>query len=228
MVRNILLVGALLIGVFFAGVWFTKTFLSEDPKPIEESTILIEKINKVCKLVTVEGHFVEFYDYVDFETVPFYFGYFKDMYEWATRTEAKMRVTAKVLVGYDLANIKVDAFPEEQVIRISQLPEPEVLSVDHTIDQFDKEESIFRRLSDEEYVEIGKGAEEMIRKAAGESDLIQAAKDQGGDLFDLIRFMVENAGWKLEIKQNSSETIPLESNDDPDLSTQRDSLWSDY
>lgn len=227
MIRNILIVAALLIGVFFAGIWFTKAFLVEQSDPIEESTILIEKINKVCKLVTVEGHFVEFYDYVDFESVPYYFGYFKDVYEWATRTSAKMRVTAKVMVGYDLANIKVDAFPEERIIRISELPEPQILSVDHTIDQFDKEESLFRRLSDKEYVEIGKGAQEMIRKAAKESDLIQAAKDQGNDLFDLIRFMVENAGWTLEIIEGPILEQPTLEPADPDMGTKKDSLWSD-
>ena len=64
-------------------------------------------------------------------------------------------------------------------------------------------------------VKIGKGAEEKIREAARQSDLLKAAQEQGNELFDLIEFMVTNAGWTLVVRQEEPAAGP-------------DSLWGDF
>ena len=206
----------LLLAVFFGGSWTANSFWKEKQKdPVEQSQILVEKINKVCKLVTVEGHFVEHYDYGDPPAGPVFIGPFINWDALWPRKSARLRVRAKVLVGYDLGRIQVEALPEEKTITISNLPQPDILSVDHEIDYFDKTESIFRPLTGEDYVKIGKGAEEKIREAARQSDLLKAAQEQGNELFDLIEFMVTNAGWTLVVRQEEPAAGP-------------DSLWGDF
>jgi hypothetical protein len=214
--RNIIIVAVLLIIVFLGGFFAARQYFKvPETDPVEESTILLEKIQKVCKLVTVEGHFVEHYDYGDPPAGPWFIGPMPNWQAWMPRKSARLRIRAKVSVGYDLADIKVEAFPDERRIYISGLPEPEILSVDHEIDYFDKTESIFRPLTEEDYLKIYKGAEDKIREAAGMSDLVQSAAEQGNELFDLIEFMVVNAGWALEVKGN----YPVK---------KRDSLWVEY
>ena len=188
----------LLFLVFGAGFWVGRTwsFGGSDAGPEEEAQVLVEKIRQVSKLVTIEGDFVEYYDY---ENRPSFY----NSHYWITdqfKKTVQLRVRAKVLVGYDLHNIRVDAYPEERRIVIRNLPEPEILAVDHQVDFFDKEATVFWPLSDEDYLNVSKGAEDQIRKAALKSDLIPRAKTEGNELFDIMAFMVTNTGWSLEIE----------------------------
>ena len=188
----------LLLALFFiGGFWVSKTFFSgKKAGPEEEAQILVEKIQQVSKLVTIEGSFVEYYDY---ENRPSFY----NSHYWITdqfKKTVQLRVRAKVLVGYDLHGIQVDAYPAEKVMVISNLPEPEILAIDHDVDFFDKEATMFWPLSDEDYLRVSKGAEEQIRQAALRSDLIDRAKREGNELFDIMAYMVTTAGWSLEIE----------------------------
>ncbi|MBK7406741.1 MAG: DUF4230 domain-containing protein [Saprospirales bacterium] len=188
----------LLALMFGAGFWVGRTWHlgGSGAGPQEEAQVLVEKIRQVSKLVTIEGNFVEYYDY---ENRPSFYS----SHYWITdqfKKTVQLRVRAKVLVGYDLHNIRVDAYPEERRIVISNLPEPEILAVDHQIDFFDKEATVFWPLSDEDYLNVSKGAADQIRKAALNSELIPRAKSEGNELFDIMAFMVTNTGWSLEIE----------------------------
>lgn len=188
----------LLLALFFiGGFWVSRTMFSgKKAGPEEEAQILVEKIQQVSKLVTIEGTFVEYYDY---ENRPSFY----NSHYWITdqfKKTVQLRVRAKVLVGYDLHGIQVDAFPAEKHMVISNLPEPEILAIDHEVDFFDKEATVFWPLSDEDYLRVSKGAEEQIRKAVLGSDLIEKAKTEGNEMFDIMAYMVTTAGWSLEIE----------------------------
>jgi hypothetical protein len=193
----------LFLVVFGAGVFVAKHYFQSSDEMVQDSQIIVEQIEKVCKLVTVEGHFVEYYDYGDPPKGPLFIGPFINFEALMPRKSAQMRVRATVSVGYDLTNLEVEAFPEEQVIRLSRIPEPAVMAVDHEVDYFDDQSSIFRPLSDEDFVEMGKGAEQMIRDAAEAGTLLDAAREQGNEVFDLIEFIVTTSGWKLEMVTDS-------------------------
>lgn len=193
----------LAIVLFLGGMLFARyLFLPKEKDLEEQSIVLVEKIEKVCKLVTVEGHFVEYYDYGDPPAGPTFIGPFINWQAFLPRKSARLRVQAKVAVGYDLGQLKVEAQNETRTIRISNLPDPRVLYVDHHIDYFDKDESIFRPLTEQDYLDMYKNAEDKIRQAAESSALLETARQQGTDLFDLIRYMVETSGWKLEIAED--------------------------
>ena len=93
----------------------------------EQGAVLLERIEKVAKLVTVDGYFSEVYNYKD------YYGY-----DWSIfRKKALIRVKAHVLAGYNLDQIKIDANSANHTITLSQLPKPEILSIDHDLDYYD-------------------------------------------------------------------------------------------
>ncbi len=160
-------------------------------KTEEEARVLVEKIKTVSKLITVEGSFSEIYDYKD------YWGY--DLSPF--RKKALVRVNAKVSVGYDLNQMKVEAFPTEKRIVISNLPDPEILSIDHDLDYYDLSEGTFNSFSTEDYNKINTNAKAEIEKKALESDLFLVAEEQSDNMLEMIGVMVESIGWELEYRE---------------------------
>ncbi|MFT5169050.1 MAG: hypothetical protein ACI8P3_004297 [Saprospiraceae bacterium] len=153
----------------------------------EKSQILMEKIKTVAKLVTVEGYFSEVYSYED------YWGYDISLFQ----KKALIRVKAKVSVGYDLTKMSIEARPFENTLVISNLPDPEIMSIDHDLDYYDLSEGTFNSFSKDDYNKMNSSSKEKIREQVRKSDIFLAAEKQSNDMLDLIRFMVEGAGWKL-------------------------------
>ena len=69
----------------------------------EQSIILIEKIKRVCKFITVEGDFSEIYHYEDVKE--------KFLKLITSKKKALVVINAKAHVGFDLRKLKMDANP---------------------------------------------------------------------------------------------------------------------
>ncbi len=200
MIKKVLLSLGLLL-IFLSGIWVASFYYQRDQlHPEEQSVVLLEQIEKVSKLVTVEGHFVEYFDYSE-PSQPWFIGLLPNYRALLPKKAAKLRVRAKVLVGYDLKAMRIEAFPDEKRIRISDIPQPGIIAIEHTIDQFDNEASIFRPLESTDYKRIDKGAKEKIRELAMTSQLADSAEAQGNEMLQLIGFIVSNAGWQLDIQK---------------------------
>lgn len=163
-------------------------------EPISESTVLLEQVRKVFKLVTVEGDIVETYRGGDIKNLVFYLPF---PMTYGAQKEAIIKVQGKVLVGYNMQNMKVEARPETKQVFLTDLPEPEILSIDHDLSYFNIEESWFNSFSADDYTKLNKDAKERLREAALEGNLFEQAEQQGNQLIDVIRFMVESMGWTL-------------------------------
>jgi len=98
-----------------------------------------------------------------------------------------------------LNQLKMDADPLTHTIRISALPEPQILSIDHSLDYYDISEGLFATFTPEDYTRINQRAKDLIRDQALKSNLLPSAREQAAKMFDLMRFMTESAGWKLEV-----------------------------
>lgn len=183
---------ALVVAVFYG----TRSYYSWDEvNSVEKSQVLIEKIKTVAKLVTVEGYFSEVYSYED---------YWK--YDYSPfQKRALIRVKGKVSVGYDLTKMNVEALPLEKTLVISNLPDPQIISIDHELDYYDITEGTFNSFTKDDYNKMNNNAKEKIRDQVGKSDIFLAAEKQSNDMLDLIRFMVEGAGWELKYEARGSE-----------------------
>lgn len=183
---------------FALGVGLTYTFFNQDSKEERqvESTVLLEKVRKVCKLVTVEGQFSELYDETNIREMTFYLPLPST---WKFSKKAIIRVEGTVLVGYDMDDIEVEADSASQTIRVSNLPEPALLSIDHAIKYENLEESFFNSFTPADYTALNKKAKEVLREKALESRLLEEASQQGNQLLEVMKFMAEASGWTLEI-----------------------------
>lgn len=159
------------------------------PKIEESSVVLLEKIRTVCKLVTAEGQFAEIYEYK--ESFPFESPLFSK--------KALIRVRANVSVGYDLSEINMQPDEKSHTLVISNLPAAEIIAVEHDLDYYDLTEGIFNRFSTGDYNNMNARAKEFIVSQVGKSSLMQAAEEKKDELIEVIRYMVEQAGWKVLI-----------------------------
>jgi len=132
------------------------------------------------------------YNYSEYE------GYFTFLWD----KKVLVRVRATVAAGYDLEQLNLVADPATKTVRMSALPEPKILSIDHTLDYYDISQGIFETFSPEDHNRINKRAKDLIREQAEKSNLLPA-QEQADKMIELVRFMVESAGWKLEIAGRS-------------------------
>ncbi len=190
---------AILLLVFSGGAWMTYKWMSTPTTSVEEqSTVLLEKIKTVAKLVSVEGQFSEIYEHENIWKPlagnPLLFPLFSPSF----KKRALIIVKAKVSVGYDLEKMKIEVDHTNRKIIISNIPDPEIIALEHDLEYFDIQESTFNSFSKEELTALNKSAKEFIREKALESELIPKAKDEGNKMIEIINFMVAESGFEVE------------------------------
>lgn len=190
--KNIL-IALLVFTVALLGIkLFVNDIFNKKDNSSVDSTIVIEKIQKVLKLVTVEGNFSELMKYQDFDYIDFP-GFRKD---------AIVRVNAKVSIGYNLNNLKVSTNEKEKIITIQQMPKPEILSIDSDIKFENLSSGLFTNFSAQELSKLNSLGKEKIKQKALNAELIKQAEEQKQDLFDLIFYMAKQNGYKIIVEGN--------------------------
>ncbi|MFZ4426234.1 MAG: DUF4230 domain-containing protein [Saprospiraceae bacterium] len=180
-------IGLFILGFLAARYWYQQP---EKVKTEEDAAVLLEKIQTVSKLVTVEGYFTELYNYKDFYAYDW----------WIFRKKALMRVKARVSAGYDLSRLAFDARPDENLFIIRNIPDtPSIISIEHDLDYYDISEGTFNSFSEKDYNKMNQNAKSFIVEKARQSDLLPRAREQGIKILDMIRFMAESAGWRVEM-----------------------------
>lgn len=152
-----------------------------------DGTVLVDQIKEVTKLISIEGYFSEFYENEE------YWGY--DLSP--LRKKALIRVKAKVSVGYDFTNLKIEAFPDEKIIKVSRLPDPEILSIDHDLDYYDITEGSFNNFTEKDFNKMNSEAKAKIEKAALDSDLFGRAEKHSAKIFEMMEAIVKGNGWEI-------------------------------
>jgi len=191
--KNILLI--VLTLVLIAVAWYAGSKYSWVNKKQETSVnVVLEKIEKVFKLVTVEGHLSEIYNH-------------KDYYNWDIsifRKKALVRVNAKVLVGYDFEKVKLTVDEKSKTIYIDDFPEAEILSMEHDLDYYDISQGSFNKFSSKDYNEINKNVKEYARAKAIDSKLIESAEEQKEEILEMLKIIIQATGWEVVVKQKTN------------------------
>lgn len=197
--------GALFLVVFGLGFWIANRIYAErqEQESRSQSTVLLEKVQQVCKLVTVEGQFSELYDETRIRQMTFYLPL---PTTWNFSKQAIIQVNGRVLVGYDMEKVRIDADSATRTLTISNLPEPEILAIDHDISYKNIEESYFNSFTPEDYTKLNENAKSTLRKKAEESRLLDEARLQGNQMIDVIRFMAESVGWSVVLEGDFENT----------------------
>lgn len=175
----------LMVGLaWYAGFQYSST----KKRSYENSTVLLERVQKVCKLVAAEGHFSEIYNYKDY--------YYYDLP--FLRKKALIRVNARVSMGYDFEKMEFQIDEQNRTISITNIPEPEILSIDHDLEYYDLDDGVFNSFSPEELTQLNDRAKAFIEDQAATSDLYEESIAQKDELLEGLEMMILASGWKLE------------------------------
>lgn len=157
----------------------------------ENATIVLEKIKTVTKLIAIEGQFSELYTFKEYYNYDFFNLFSKKII---------LRVNAKVSVGYDFDKLKMIVDSNARTLTLLQLPQPEILSIDHDLDYYDISVGTFNSFTVEEYNKINKDAKNLINLKAKNTPLLAEAEKQKENYLQIMRMALESAGWKLVIQ----------------------------
>lgn len=189
-----LIIGALLtIGV----IAYIK---SQESKKLagSQSVILLDKIRSVCKFITVEGDFAEIYHYEDVKQ--------KFLKLISSRKKALVVVNAKAYVGFDLAKVNMKADTVTKTIVLDDFPKAEVLSIETTLNYYDKTDGYFNKFEATDLTDLHSEAKTHIKDKIPESGLFNAAQKEALEAILLIENIVQTIGWKLDYSALKIET----------------------
>lgn len=164
-----------------------------------ESTLLLERIEKVFKVVVAEGYFTEIYDHSSRKD---FWGLFK------INKKALVVSRAKVSVGFDFGKMKVRRDETTRKLIVEEFPVAEVISIDTDYKFYDIDQGWLNKFSHEDYTNILNEAKKLMQEKALESDLPKVANRQVGLMMNQLAAAVN---WEIDYRQ-------LETNNKKELS----------
>ncbi|RNC87718.1 MAG: DUF4230 domain-containing protein [Winogradskyella sp.] len=165
-----------------------------------QSVILLDKIKRVCKFITVEGDFAEIYHYEDVKE--------KFLKLISSKKKALVVINAKAHVGFDLNKLKMDANPATKRVVLTHFPQPEVLSIETNMNYYDKQDGVFNKFEASDLTELNANAKTHIEEKIPESGLFNVARGEALAAIQLIESIVETIGWTLDYTALEIDTAP--------------------
>jgi hypothetical protein len=182
---------ALLIGGFLAWYgfsWFYRKKLNPNAGLVTtaEANVLLERIEKVFKVVLAEGYFSEIYDH---NTKKDFFGLFE------MKNKALVVAKAKVAVGFDFSKMKFEKDEKTRKLRVVEFAPAEILSIDTDYKFYDINQGLLSKFNNEDYTSILSEAKKMMHQKAMESDLPMIAANQ---VKVMMKELASTMNWELE------------------------------
>ena len=185
----------LFLGLILGGIimyWLFSFFRKKKNRELtnHQSTVLLEKIKSVCKLITVEGDFAEIYKYENTRE--------RFLSLVSSKKKALIVIKAKAQIGYDLQKILMHADGGEKKIVLTSFPQPEVLSIEPHLDFYDIKNGMFNTFTPDDLTTLNQEARKHILDKIPESGLMETARKEALQTVLLIEKIVETIGWKLD------------------------------
>jgi hypothetical protein len=181
---------ALVLGFAFAvalGIVAARWWYNDDRRTVQESQVLLEQVKTVTKLVTTEGYFSEVFSESDTQLF------------WGIPSTKKIliKVKAKVLAGYDLSNMTMEADAATKTLYLKGIPAPDIIAVESDVSYYDISNGVFNAFSKDDYNRFQQKAVSIIREQATKSSFMAAAKNQGDKNFEALKQLATGMGWKV-------------------------------
>ena len=172
--------------------WGYSFFTRKRKKELVEhqSTVILDRIKSVCKLVAVEGDFAEIYRYENTKE-----GFLNVL---SSKKKALLVINAKAQVGYDLKKLRLRADTSKKLVILDRFPEPEVLSITPDIQFYDIKTGLFNSFTSNDLTDLNVKAKQHILEKIPESGLYDTAKKEALEAVLIIEQIVETIGWKLD------------------------------
>ncbi len=191
-----LLLGAL--GGYGLFSLFHRRRRSEQALIRNESVVLLERVEKVFKVVLAEGHFSEIYDHRSDKEF---------LYVFKVPKKALIVARAKVLVGFDFAKVRLRWAEGERKLVVESLPPPEILSMDSDYSFYDiDQDTLLNPFTSKDYTNLLTDAKQVMHTKAIASELPKIAIKQ---LHLLLGQLALGMGWEVEFRLDAEEKKQL-------------------
>lgn len=182
-------------GVALANMLRTRTGVTTVRR---DSVLLLERIEKVFKVVMAEGYFSEIYNYQDQKKI---------LYVLNDPKKAIVIAQSKVLVGFDFAKVRFRLSDHgSRTLVIESFPQPEVLSIDTDYRFYDIQAGYLNHFSSEDYTKILDDAKQAMNERAMQSDLPKIANNQ----IQYMMYQLANSmGWQLQLPEAEQQKLDV-------------------
>lgn len=161
-----------------------------------DSSVLLERIEKVFKVVMAEGYFSEIYNYQDDKKI---------LYVLSDPKKAMIIAKSKVLVGFDFAKMRFQLpEPGSKKLVVESFPEPEILSIDTDYKFYDIMPGYLNHFSSDDYTRILDEAKQVMHDRAMQSDLPRIANNQ---IQYMMLQLAMSMGWQLELPNAKQQKL---------------------
>ncbi len=175
-----------------ATYWVYSFFRKKKGKEVtkHQSTVLLEKIRSVCKLVSVEGEFAEIYTYENTKA--------RFLSMVSSKKKALIVINAKAHIGYDLSKIGMKSDVANKKVTLTDFPQPEVLSIEPELEFYDIKNGMFNSFTPNDLNVLNQEAKQHIRDKIPQSGLMETARKEALDTILLIESLAATIGWKVD------------------------------
>lgn len=181
----------IVIGILMSAmVWYYFKTKRQESLSRTQSVLLLDKIKKVCKFITVEGDFTEIYHHEDVKE--------KFLKLVSSKKKALIIVKAKAHIGFDLSKIIITANSKSKTVILSQFPQPEVLSIETNLKYYDIKNGAFNKFDAEDLTALTAQTQAHVKDKIPESGLFIAAQKEALEAIAIMQHIVETIGWKLD------------------------------
>ena len=161
-----------------------------------DSVVLLERIEKVFKVVMAEGYFSEIFNYQDQKKI---------LYVLNDPKKAMIIAQSKVLVGFDFAKVRFRLSDTgNRTLIIESFPQPEVLSIDTDYRFYDIQAGYLNHFSSEDYTKILDDAKQAMNERAMQSDLPKIANNQ---IQYMMYQLASSMGWQLQLPEAEQQKL---------------------
>ena len=186
-ITNILLFAVLAMGL----VVFIKFFIKGEKQVYEEANTIINQIEEVNKLITVEGNLAEIYTFKETQKL------FFDLIPVSKK--AIVIAKAKVYISYDMNKMKYEVDEDSKTLTITNLPEQQVI-IDPELSFYDLKRDVLTGIgfSEGELNKLNKRAIELLKNKIAQSSFSKVARQSLQNNLERITLLTNSSGWKVE------------------------------
>ncbi|WP_108422755.1 DUF4230 domain-containing protein [Flagellimonas amoyensis] len=166
---------------------------------LEENSMLIQQeLKNVSKLIVTEGHFAEVYNYKDSKEL---FGPLITAHK-----KALVVVNADVTIAYDMAQIQYEVDEENRVLKIVQIPEPEI-KISPDFEYYDVTADYLNQFNASDYNAIKRNVNASLMKKIEASSLRSNAENRLVSELSRILVLTNTMGWTLVHENTPVENV---------------------
>ncbi len=158
----------------------------------EQSDLITQQIEKVNKMISLEGSFAEVYTMDQSQRL------FFDLIE--VPKQAIIIARAKTYITYDMSQLTYRMDPKNKILYITHIPDPEII-VEPNLQFYDLKANILPFTKDELNA-MNERAKKLIKQEAEKSELVNQAKENLRLNLENIFIVARSQGWKVQFDNN--------------------------